>query len=354
YRSYQDSKKNQAYLWSKYGEETKRIAFKDVYLPLMEYLDLPIQETSENNSYRGRYNPIIWDISYDNVVDEFVAKFQQYLSKKSIQISEPTRYVIEKIQEVLKKYQDYWKPDIPYILDHSIDFPPKMTALITQLTIVGTEKTDLIRFLPIYLCFSINFGKNYEDESEFRLQDERAWLATVTRVPQYLEIINYYHDLLFSEWSNFWPYEMIEKDRLLEHLISSSKEKIYSDQIEMLYSNFKSRIDQGENMCYLFSPSPVNDNGFWVVLLAIKETILQKTKEYQDHRLSKFVYDLKNKNEEEYDLRNELFLKFIYLSMLKFFDPKIDFNSIKNICLSIENKEGKQEDKFTLPVEKNK
>lgn len=64
-------------------KEGKRIAFKDVYLPLIEQLDLPIAEESNENHSRGRYNPIIWTISLENLLNDFISNYFEYLCTTS-------------------------------------------------------------------------------------------------------------------------------------------------------------------------------------------------------------------------------------------------------------------------------
>ncbi|OLS24921.1 MAG: hypothetical protein HeimC3_17970 [Candidatus Heimdallarchaeota archaeon LC_3] len=329
-------------------KEGKRIAFKDVYLPLIEQLNLPIVEESNENRSRGRYNPIIWKLSLEDLLNDYVNDYLEYLKVNSLKTIVNKVEIKNTLKNLLLNYQEYWKEEINYVMTRKTNFSSRLTALIAQLAIIASKKINLIKFLPIYLILSIKIGKIQGITSKEHLNLEREWISSISTVPSFLEMLNYYQEMLFDEWSTLWPFEAEDKENFLDTIKNESKSEIFKDKIDLLFSTFKNKIDNGDEFCYLFSPSSVRDEGYWTLFYAIKESKLCELNSFEDHKLSKYVLELKNSNEEEFNIRNNLFLKFIYQTMINFFNPDLNLEDIQNFFVFSEDSNKSQ--KFLFGV----
>lgn len=326
------------------GEKNKRVGFKDVYQPLIKTLELPITEKTLHNKSRGRYNPIIWELDVDLLVDEFVENYLEYLEEKNLSITESSDLLKERILTAISTYQEYWQKEIEILMTYASNFPLPITALITQTALLDDGNSKLIKFLPIYLSLSFENGRIEESSGE-PVDRENRWAKAISNVPSYLDMSTFYYSLLINEWVKIWPNQL---DLSPEHLLAKSKEKIFKDQADILYRVFKDRINKREEINFLFSPAVPRDESLWLLFFSVQESYMKNLYKDDDERSSRFIQDLRITNQPEYNKRVDLFLKIVFNSFLRIFDEKFDFNSAKYVFLAEERQSGEQKVLFNV------
>ena len=235
------------------GERGKRIAFKDVYLPVLQNLGIPITENQLIDKGKGRYNPVIWQLDISALIDNFLSKYTNYLEKKALRLTVSLNEIKFQLLNVINAYQELWSSELPFLLERQTSFPWQISILFMQVSILGLNIKELVQFLPIYLSLSTKFSIINEESSSIEKNFDTKWKIAIRSVSTSIDILNYYDMLLVREIGKLFPSNNTE---FVNQIFEDIKGKNFKEYSNVLYALFKQQLDKDENVAYIFNPSP--------------------------------------------------------------------------------------------------
>lgn len=330
------------------GERGKRIAFKDVYLPVLQNLGIPITENQLIDKGKGRYNPVIWQLDISALIDNFLSKYTNYLEKKALRLTVSLNEIKFQLLNVINAYQELWSSELPFLLERQTSFPWQISILFMQVSILGLNIKELVQFLPIYLSLSTKFSIINEESSSIEKNFDTKWKIAIRSVSTSIDILNYYDMLLVREIGKLFPSNNTE---FVNQIFEDIKGKNFKEYSNVLYALFKQQLDKDENVAYIFNPSPERDEGYWYLLLGIKESLINQNSQEKNHLQAKYLLELQKNTKNEYEKRMYLLYQIIFHSIFLISDYKFQPTKDKKFFFAELNSDNKVKPLFGFNIE---
>ena len=327
--------------------------FNDIYIPIVNELQLPINEHTLNDKDDANANAngitLQWEIDIDNLLSDFLQNYFNYLQEKSLTIMISREQLKTDISTLITCYQEYWSRELQSILENKLTFPWQILVLMAQASISGSTNSKVITFLPIYFCLSTRMTQLPINHSEELKSLEDHWKLTISKVPGHIDMINYYNSLLIKSISKTLSFE----DKTIFNEITNDVEnRNIRNYIESIYPVFKQQVDKGDNIAYIFSAPPLRDDGYWYLLLGVKEGFLSTLPQNKDHRIVQDLIELQKSNPSEYDLRNNLLLQIVLRSLIALSDTELKVPDGENYFFTEMTPDGKVNVLFGFEINK--
>ena len=321
------------------GNKTKRIPFKNVYLKLFKNLNIKISEITKEDKGKGRYNPVYWNLDFNLIIDDFAKDLFIYLMKNNLTTSITQEILINEIKLILKSYVPIWKENISLQQDYLVSFDWKIKLLILQISMLAQSNSNLFRYFPIYLALSPKYSL-FEEKSINQRRLESEWKTKLIDVSLHLDIITFYESMIAEQLKK----ELVNVDKTI---FQSLKQEIFngafSNHIDFIVPHLKNQMNSDQPISYVLSPSPPRDEGFWFLLLAIKENFLKEINKNKNDNLSQAIREFKDNNTEDFQIRNNILVNCIFQLMLTLLDPKIPISEHSNFIFGYKEE---NEEKF--------